>query len=124
MAGIDQGALAEQCARVEHRVAAHLRAVADDCAELAQARRVQRVADAHHHVPVVEPEVGADGPGPKVGVVPEDRIAHVVVVRRGHVVHQQAVLVFAGIAQHAVLPDDHVAAHPTPPGRISVRAPM
>jgi hypothetical protein len=72
-------------------------------------------------VSLVEPEIGADGARPEVGV-PEDRVAHVVVMGRLDAVHEEAVLELAGVSEDAALADDDVAPDERPGPDLSAGA--
>lgn len=109
-AGHDQRARPEQRAGIEHGIATDLGPVAEDGAELPQPGADHAGVGADGDLALVEPEVGADHARPEVRAIAENRVAHVVVVRRLDAVEQQAVLELARIAQHAALPGDHVPA--------------
>ena len=107
--GRDERPWPQQRAGIEDRVAADLSPVAHDGAELAQPGLVGAFRRADDNRRLVEPEVGTDRAGAKVGSVAQDGIADVIEMRDLGTVHQQAILELARVAEHAAFADDDVA---------------
>src|SRR5580704_12530583 len=99
----------EERSRIEDRVAAHLRLVAENGPEFYQAGVDPAGRQVNADFGTVEPEIGADGARSEVGPVPEDGIPHVVEVRHLRPVHEEAVFEFAGVSEDAPLAHDHVS---------------
>jgi hypothetical protein len=82
--------------------------VADERAELAQARVERLAVDRHHDVASERFEIGEDHTRADVRFVAEDGIADVIEMRCDRVVEEQRVLELGGIADGAVIADEHV----------------
>jgi len=78
--------------------------------EFPQTSGINLFADADRHLAVIQAVVRTDGPGAEMGLVPENGIADVVVVRRRDLIHQKRILVLAGVAKHAPFADDDISA--------------
>src|SRR5699024_2101674 len=108
---VDARPAAYDAAGVQHAVAAHLHAVAQDGAELLHARLYALRAVFHDNEGLVALDVGGDAACAHMRAVAQDGVAHVVIVRGLHLVEQDDVLELHGVAHDAALADDGAAAY-------------
>jgi hypothetical protein len=107
---VNHRAASEDAAGVQHGVAAHFRAVAEQRAEFAQAG-VKRLA-VHLHLDVAGEhlEVGNFHARAEVRLVAENRVTDVIVVRRNGMIEQQRVFDFGRVAHDAIVANDDIFA--------------
>lgn len=114
-AGIENAVPTEETAGTQHTVAADLRPVADDGAELPQARVEHFPGRGRDRdMAAVEPHIRANDARPQMRPALEDGVADVVEMRHLALVEEQAVLEFARVSQHAAPARHDPLAHISP----------
>jgi hypothetical protein len=107
---INDGAAADDAARVEHGVAADFCTVAQQRAELPQARVEKFAVHFDGDIARQRFDVGKNHARAEVRLVAENGIADVIKVRGDCVVEQNRVFDFRGVADDAIVADDDVLA--------------
>ena len=103
-------------AGVQHGVAANFHKIPQNRAEFFPARLYGGIGF-HRHRRLVAFDVAGNAPGPHMGTVAQNAVAHIVVMRRLHPVKENHVFQFHGVAHHAVCahqrgtPDKRAVAH-------------
>ena len=99
--GIDVGVLTHNGAGIQHGVAAHLHKVAQDGTDLQQAGGDGIAAVSDGDKGLVGLDVGGDGACAHVGLVAQDAVAHIIIMRNLNAVEEDHILQLHGIAHHA-----------------------
>ena len=99
--GVYAAVPAQDGARIEDRVAAHLYKVTQDSAHLFPSGRHGGLPF-HHHQGLVGLHVGGDGAGAHMALVAQDGVAHIVIVGGLDVIKENDVLQLHRVAHHAV----------------------
>ena len=108
-AGIDIGAAADDGAGVEHAVAAHLHIVAEDGAYFAAAGLNVPLRVADGDIGLVALDIAGDGACAHMGLIAQNRVAHIVIVGGLHIVKEDDIFKLAGVAHNRLLANDCTA---------------
>ncbi len=107
---VNHRAAPNDAAGIEHGVAPDVTAVADQCAELAQAGVEGLAVDFDGYISGHKLDVGDFHSGAEMRLVAEDGIADVIEVRRAGIVEQDGVFDFRRVAHHAPIAKDDLFA--------------
>lgn len=116
------GAFAENGSGLEDGVAAGFGVVTHERTEFAEISFNSPGGGLHSDGFLVEAEIGADCARAEVGAVAEHRVADIIIMRGLHAIEEQAIFIFATIAEHAFFTSDDIAADEHTGAEVGMRA--
>tara|TARA_R100000027_G_scaffold61057_1_gene52188 strand:- start:22575 stop:23117 length:543 start_codon:yes stop_codon:yes gene_type:complete len=100
----------EDSSGLKDHIAARFSMISEDRTKFAKSTVGGSIGGSDSDRLLVEAKIGHDRSGAQMRIVAQYRIADVIVVRSLDIVHEHAVLVFAGVAEDAVAASDNIAA--------------
>ena len=91
---------AEYCSWLQDTVAAGFGTVTHENPDFAQTRGKAAFVSTDDHLVASQPQICTDSPCSKMGTVAEDTIPDIVVMRCFDILHEEAILILAGITQY------------------------
>ena len=119
-ARVDYAVSPDERPRAEHAVATDLGMVADEGAKFAKAGGYRPCLGVDGDRRLVEAHIRENDASAEVGLVAENRVAHIVEVRDLCFVEDEAVFKFRGISSHDSISENHIFPDVTPISNLAV----